>query len=238
MIRLLEVNNLNVSYDYLQVIWDVTLRIGEGELVAILGPNGSGKTTTLKSIVGLLPPKSGSIRFLDRDITGTSTHLLARMGLALIPEERNLFPAMTVEDNLLMGAFCIKDKARINQNLSYVYNLFPRLVERKRQLAGTMSGGERQMLAIARGLMCNPKLLLLDEPSMGLSPENVAAVFQTVQKLREEKVTVLMVEQNVDTTLSIADRAYVMEHGRIAMEDTSRNLLCNDHVRKMYLGLA
>ena len=139
---MLEVNNLNVSYDYLQVIWDVTLRIGEGELVAILGPNGSGKTTTLKSIVGLLPPKSGSIRFLDRDITGTSTHLLARMGLALIPEERNLFPAMTVEDNLLMGAFCIKDKARINQNLSYVYNLFPRLVERKRQLAGTMSGGD------------------------------------------------------------------------------------------------
>lgn len=234
---MLQVQNLNVSYGRLQVIWDLSLEIGKGEMVAILGPNGSGKTTALKSITGLLPSNSGNIRFLDRDITGIPTHLLTRLGLAFIPEERNLFSAMSVEDNLLMGAFTISEKTRISRNLSYVYDLFPRLKQRKIQLAGTMSGGERQMLAIARGLMSNPRLILLDEPSMGLSPENVVAVFETIQKLRDEDVTVLIVEQNVDTTLKFADRAYVMEQGRIAMEDTSGNLLYNDHVRKMYLGI-
>ena len=234
---MLQVQNLNVSYGRLQVIWDLSLEIGKGEMVAILGPNGSGKTTALKSITGLLPSNSGNIRFLDRDITGIPTHLLTRLGLAFIPEERNLFSAMSVEDNLLMGAFTISEKTRIGRNLSYVYDLFPRLKQRKIQLAGTMSGGERQMLAIARGLMSNPRLILLDEPSMGLSPENVVAVFETIQKLRDEDVTVLIVEQNVDTTLKFADRAYVMEQGRIAMEDTSGNLLYNDHVRKMYLGI-
>lgn len=235
---MLQVKNLNVSYGYLQVVWNVSLEVGEGEMVAILGPNGAGKTTTLKSLTGLLPPQSGSIHFLGRDITGTSTHQLAQLGLAFIPEERNLFSAMTVEDNLLMGAFTIKDKELISRNLRYVYDLFPRLEERRPQLAGTMSGGECQMLAIARGLMSNPKLIILDEPSMGLSPENVVAVFETIQKLREEKVTVVIVEQNVDTTLKFADRAYVMEQGRVAMEDTSANLLSNDHVRKMYLGIS
>jgi branched-chain amino acid transport system ATP-binding protein len=234
----LEVNGLNVSYGNLQIIWDVSLNVREGEVVAILGPNGAGKTTLLKSIMGLVPPSSGRVRFMEQDITGQPTHRLCTAGLTFIPEERNLFPVMTVQENLLMGAYTLKDKARIQTNLEHVYELFPRLYERRPQRAGTMSGGERQMLAIARGLMCNPRMIILDEPSMGLSPENVVAVFETIDRLREEKTTILIVEQNVATTLHHADRAYVMEQGRIAMEDASANLLGNDHVRRMYLGLS
>ena len=235
---MLEVKNLDVAYDRLQIIWDLSIRISRGEMVAILGPNGAGKTTILKCLTGVLPPKNGSVKFMGEDITGMPSHLLVKKGLAFIPEERNLFLSMTVEDNLLMGAYIIKDGAKIKKNLSYVFELFPRLRERRPQLAGTMSGGERQMLAIARGLMCNPQMVILDEPSMGLSPENVVTVFETIDRLKEENVTVLIVEQNVDTTLKFADRAYVMEHGRIAMEDSSTSLLGNDHIRKMYLGIA
>lgn len=235
---MLELKNINVAYGYLQVIWDVSFKINEGEIVAILGPNGAGKTTTLKSIAGLLKPKSGSIIFNGTDITGSETNNLIKLGLAFIPEERNLFPSMSVLENLLMGAFIIKDKAKINQNLEYVFSLFPRLAERKKQYAGTMSGGERQMLAIARGLMASPKMIMLDEPSIGLSPQNVLLVFETITKLRAEKVTTLIVEQNVNTTLKVADRAYVMEQGSIAMEGSSASLAANDHVRRMYLGIA
>lgn len=235
---MLELKNINVAYGYLQVIWDVSFKINEGEVVAILGPNGAGKTTTLKTIIGLLKPKSGSILFIDKEITGIATHEAVKLGLAFIPEERNLFPAMTVLENLLMGAYTIKDKNKINQTLDYICHLFPRLAERKKQLAGTMSGGERQMLAIARGLMGNPRMIMLDEPSMGLSPQNVLLVFETIMKLRKEKVTTLIVEQNVNTTLKVADRAYVMEQGRIAMEGSSEELSSNDHVRKMYMGIA
>lgn len=235
---MLEVKNLNVGYGRLQIIWDLSIKISKGEMVAILGPNGAGKTTILKCLTGILPPMGGSVQFTGTDITAMPSHLLVKQGLAFVPEERNLFLSMTVEDNLLMGAYSIKDGIRIKKNLDYVFELFPRLKERRPQLAGTMSGGERQMLAIARGLMCNPTMIILDEPSMGLSPENVVAVFETIDKLREENVTVLIVEQNVDTTLRFADRAYVMEHGRIAMEDSSDNLLGNDHIRKMYLGIS
>ena len=235
---MLEVKNLNVGYGYLQIIWDLSINISKGEMVAILGPNGAGKTTILKCINGIIPPMNGSVKFMGDDITGMPSHLLVKKGLAFISEERNLFLSMSVRDNLLMGAYTIKDRVRINRNLDYVYDLFPRLKERQPQLAGTMSGGERQMLAIARGLMCNPKMIILDEPSMGLSPENVAAVFETIEKLKNENVTVLIVEQNVDTTLKFAERAYVMEHGRVAMEDVSAALLGNDHIRKMYLGIA
>ncbi len=235
---MLEVKNLNVGYGRLQIIWDLSIKISKGEMVAILGPNGAGKTTILKCLTGILPPMGGSVQFMETDITAMPSHLLVNQGLAFVPEERNLFLSMTVEDNLLMGAYSIKDGIRIKKNLDYVFELFPRLKERRPQLAGTMSGGERQMLAIARGLMCNPAMIILDEPSMGLSPENVVAVFETIDKLREENVTVLIVEQNVDTTLRFADRAYVMEHGRITMEDSSANLLGNDHIRKMYLGIA
>lgn len=235
---MLEVKNLNVGYGYLQIIWDLSIHISKGEMVAILGPNGAGKTTILKCINGIIPPMNGSVKFMGKDITGMPSHRLVKEGLAFISEERNLFLSMSVTDNLLMGAYTITDRTRINRNLDYVYDLFPRLKERRPQLAGTMSGGERQMLAIARGLMCNPKMIILDEPSMGLSPENVVAVFETIEKLKNENVTVLIVEQNVDTTLKFAERAYVMEHGRVAMEDLSASLLGNDHIRKMYLGIA
>ena len=188
--------------------------------------------------MGLLKPKSGTILFNGEDITGFITSQMVRKGLVFIPEERNLFAAMSVRENLLMGAYIIDDKKNVEQMLQYVFELFPRLAERKNQLAGTMSGGERQMLAIARGLMSSPKMIMLDEPSMGLSPKNVLAVFDTITKLKKENVTILIVEQNVNTTLEIADRAYVMEQGRIAMEGTSKELSGNDHVRKLYLGIA
>ena len=234
---MLTVKELSVKYNYLQVVWDVSFSVDEGEVVAILGPNGSGKTTTLKSITGVIPTMGGSVSFKGADITNISTHKLVKLGLSFIPEERNLFPAMKVEENLLMGAYILHDKKQIQQNLDRVFGLFPRLEERRKQFAGTMSGGERQMLAIARGLMSNPSMIILDEPSMGLSPENVVVVFQTIDRLRKEKVTVLIVEQNVDTTLRHADRTYVLEQGRITMHDRSSNLMQNDYIRKMYLGL-
>lgn len=233
-----EIKDLEVSYGYLQVVWGVSLKINEGEVVAILGPNGAGKTTTLKTVMGLVSPQKGSVNFLNNNITCMPTHLLTPLGLAFVPEERNLFTAMTVLENLILGAYIIKDKKKINQTLEYVFNLFPRLAERKKQLAGTMSGGERQMLAIARGLMSNPKMLILDEPSMGLSPKNSLIVFETIMKLQAEKVTVLIVEQNVNTTLIVANRAYVMEQGKIVMEGASQDLANNEHVKKMYLGIA
>lgn len=234
---MLEIQNLDVSYGYLQVIWDVSLNVKESEVVAILGPNGAGKTTLLKTVLGILPPKKGRVRFLGQDITNQPTFSMTKLGLAFVPEERNLFQAMSVRENLILGAYTVKDKKQINNNLDYVYSLFPRLAERKKQLAGTMSGGERQMLAIARGLMSAPKMLILDEPSMGLSPQNVQLVFETIVKLRSEKVTVVIVEQNVNTTLKIADRAYVLEQGRIVMEGTSKELTSNERVREMYLGI-
>lgn len=235
---MLELQNINIAYGYLQVVWDLSFSIQTGEVVAILGLNGSGKTTTLKAIVGLLKPKSGKILFYGQDITGLDTNQMVRKGLVFIPEERNLFASMSVRENLLMGAYIIDDKKEVERMLQYVFELFPRLAERKNQLAGTMSGGERQMLAIARGLMSSPKMIMLDEPSMGLSPKNVLAVFDTIQKLKKENVTIVIVEQNVNTTLQIADRAYIMEQGRIAMEGTSKDLSSDDHVRKLYMGIA
>lgn len=238
VIKVLELQNLNVGYGYLQVVWDVSIKINQGEVVAILGLNGAGKTTTLKTIAGILTPKSGRITFDGHEITGMPTCQLVKLGLSFIPEERNLFTSMSVQENLLMGAYTINNKAEVKRTLDYVLGLFPRLAERSKQLAGTMSGGERQMLAIGRGLMSRPKMLMLDEPSMGLSPKNVLVVFDAIKKLREEKVTVVIVEQNVNTTLNVSDRAYVMEQGRIALEGLSQDLIKNDHVRKMYLGIA
>ncbi|MDA8228343.1 MAG: ABC transporter ATP-binding protein [Desulfitobacterium hafniense] len=235
---MLEVCNIEAGYGHLNILWDISLRIDEGEVVALLGPNGAGKTTTLKSIMNLITVKKGNVKFFGTTITGMPVHDLTKLGIAFVPEERHLFPAMTVLDNLLLGAHIITSKRVVAQNLEYVYSLFPRLAERKKQLAGTMSGGERQMLAIARGLMSNPKMLILDEPSMGLAPKNVVAVFETIKKLRTEKVTVLIVEQNVNTTLAIADRAYVMEQGRIVLEGSNHQLLSNEYVKKMYLGIA
>jgi branched-chain amino acid transport system ATP-binding protein len=234
---MLKIENLDVAYGHLQILWNVSLAVNQGEVVAVLGPNGAGKSTLLKSLMGLVPVQAGRIFFEDREITNAPTFQLSRLGLAFVPEERNIFPAMTVEENLLLGAYCKEHHASRADNLAYVYELFPRLLERHRQLSGTMSGGERQMLAIGRGLMSNPKLLILDEPSMGLSPTNVLVVFEAIAKLTSRDVTIIIVEQNVHTTLRNAGRAYVMEHGRVVLSDSSQNLLADDHIQRMYLGL-
>lgn len=234
---MLEVSNLAAGYGQLQVLWDVSLKVGQGEVVAILGSNGAGKTTTLKAIMNMIPIKSGDVTFEEKDIKGLPVYAMTKLGLAFVPEERNLFQAMTVRENLLLGAYIIKDRIKAQENMEYVLKLFPRLAERRNQYAGTMSGGERQMLAIARGLMSNPKVVILDEPSMGLDPKNVVLVFETIKKLQKEKVTVLIVEQNVNTTLKVADRAYVMEQGRVVMEGGADELARDNHVKKLYLGV-
>ncbi len=235
---MLEVNNLETGYSYLQVLWNVSLKVEQSEVVALIGPNGAGKTTILRSIMGIVKPWKGSVKFLGQDITGRQTHELAKMGLAFVTEDRNLFSGMTVMENLLMGGFTIRSKEKFNKTLDYVLSLFPRLEERKKQYAATMSGGERQMLAIARALMLSPKLLILDEPSMGLSPQNVDIVFDAILKLKSENVTVMLVEQNVNRTLEIADRAYVLENGSIAMEGKGEDMLNDEHIKNMYLGVA
>ena len=234
---MLVVNGLNVAYGYLQVVWDISFHVDKSEIIAILGLNGAGKTTALKSIAGLIPPKSGCIMLSGQSITGLPANEVVRRGLVFIPEESNLFAGMSVYENLVLGAYILKDKNAIKTNLDYVYSLFPSLSDRKRQLVGTMSGGERQMVAIARGLMSNPQLVMFDEPSMGLSPKNVGIVLGAIATLREQKVTVVIVEQNVAAALESSDRAYVMEQGRIVMEGASSELLHNDHVQKRYLGM-
>lgn len=235
---ILELKNLNIGYSNLHVVRDVSLRIDKGEIVALLGLNGAGKTTTLKTIAGLLNPISGSVIFNGKDITRTAAHEIVKRGLAFIPEERALYEGMNVYENLLMGAYTIKKNGEVKETLDYVYELFPRLAERKKQYVGTMSGGERQMVAIARGLMSKPKLIMLDEPSMGLSPQNVQVVFDTIKRLQKEAVTVIIVEQNVFNTMEVANRAYVMEQGEIRLEGSSKDLMNNDHIKKMYLGIS
>ncbi len=229
--------DLNVAYGYLHVVRDVNLQINDSEIVAILGLNGAGKTTTLKTVAGLLGAKSGQVLFDGNDITGLKPHEIVKRGLVLVPEERNLFHGMTVQDNLILGAYTVTDKKRIQQTLENIYTMFPRLLERKKQYVATMSGGERQMVAIARGLMSNPKLIILDEPSMGLSPGNALIVFDAIKKLKEEKISVVIVEQNVNTTLQVADRAYVMDQGAVIMEGASEVLMKDPSIQKMYMGI-
>jgi len=235
---LLKLENVSSGYGYLQVLWDVSFEVKKATIVAILGLNGAGKTTTLKTIAGIIRPTGGKVYFDGKDITGARTNELVKQGLVFIPEERNLFSGMNVYENLLMGAYTVRDRAEVRKTLRYVYSLFPRLEERRKQLVGTMSGGERQMVAVARGLMSSPKLVMLDEPSMGLSPQNVVIVFETIQKLRDEGVTVIIVEQNVKTTLKIADYAYIMDHGCIVLDGPSERLAADDKVQKMYMGLS
>lgn len=234
---LLETKGLDSGYDFLQVLWDVSLNISTGEFVALLGPNGAGKTTTLRSIAGMLTPRAGEVCFQGKPITNLPAHKISQMGVAFVSESLNLFTGMSVRENLLLGAFTVKDKQERLDSLAYVFQLFPRLEERAAQLAGTLSGGERKMLAVARGMMSSPTLLLVDEPSLGLAPITVLAVFNALQRLRERGVTILLVEQNVNTTLHITDRAYVLEQGRIVLEGKSADLLKDDHVKKAYLGL-
>ena len=234
---MLELKAVNTSYDFLQILWDVSLKVDDGEFVALVGPNGAGKTTTLRTVAGLLTPKSGEVLFKDKSVGHLPAHEVSRLGISYISEGLNLFTDMSVRENLLLGAYAVNDRKQELETLEFVYHLFPRLKEREKQLAGTMSGGERKMLAIARGMMSNPELLLVDEPSLGLAPHLTHDVFRALLELRNRGVTILLVEQNVNATLEITDRAYVLEHGRIAMEGPSEEMKANEHVRNAYLGI-
>ena len=233
---LLEVKGLRISYGGINAVKGIDLRVEQGELVALIGANGAGKTTTLKAICGLLQPAAGSIHYRGADVTGAPSFNLVEQGLALVPEGRGVFGRLTVEENLEMGAYIRRDRAAIKRDIAHSYELFPRLQERRRQTAGTLSGGEQQMLAIARALMSQPKLLLLDEPSMGLAPLMVQRIFDTVRRVAAEGVTVLLVEQNAKLALELSNRGYVMESGSITLTDTASALLDNPQVRRAYLG--
>ncbi|SDO89055.1 ABC transporter ATP-binding protein [Desulforhopalus singaporensis] len=233
---LLKVKNLNAGYGFLNVLWDVSLNIGKGEFVALIGPNGAGKSTVMKSISGLLPPKSGTITFDGQVINNQDCAVNCRSGLSYISEELNLFTGMTILENLEMGAQMLEDKNKARENLDFVFELFPRLEERISQYAGTLSGGERKMLAIARGLMSNPTMVLVDEPSLGLAPQVTDEVFNALRLLNRQGLTILLVEQNVTKTLKFSSRAYILEKGKVVLEGPSSELITNDHVRKIYLG--
>lgn len=234
---LLEVKNINAGYGFLQILRDVSFNIDQGEYTCIIGPNGAGKSTTMKTIAGLVKPMGGEIIFNGENITGLSGNKVARKGVAYISEDMNLFTNMTVQENLYMGAYTIKNKAMKNDRLDFVYSLFTRLKNRRNQLAGTMSGGERKMLAIGRGLMANPKLLLVDEPSFGLAPQLTENVFANLDILKEAGATILLVEQNVTKALQVTKRGYVMENGKIFMQGLSSDLADDPHVRKVFLGV-
>ena len=234
---MLEVSNINTFYGKVQALWDVSLRIDEAEIVALVGANGAGKTTLLKTISGLLCSTSGRVEFLGNRIDGLAPHSITELGISHVPEGRKLFPVMSVRENLEMGAYPYHAWKRKEETLEQVYHVFPRLRDREGQLARTLSGGEQQMVALARGLMARPRLCMVDEPSSGLAPILVLELFQVIQSLREQGITVLLIEQNVRHTLEIADRAYVIENGRIVSEGKSSELLQSDHVRKAYLGL-
>jgi branched-chain amino acid transport system ATP-binding protein len=234
---LLELKNLDASYGFLQVLWDVSLMVDDGEFVGLIGPNGAGKSTTLKTIAGLLTPKGGEVLFKGKRMNNVPAHRTTQMGISYISEDLNLFVDMSVRENLLMGAYTVRDQDKQLETLDFVFELFPRLEERQGQLAGTMSGGERKMLAIARGMMSTPELLLVDEPSLGLAPHLVTDVFNSLQRLQEAGVTLMLVEQRVNATLEITDRAYVLEQGKIVMEGPSSELIENKHIKNAYLGI-
>ena len=235
--NMLEIKELNVYYEKVQVLWDVSFDIKEEEVVTLLGSNGAGKSTTVKTIQGLLKSKSGSIRFMDKRIEGLPAYKVVGEGIALVPEGREIFPKMSVLENLILGAYVSRAKDLREESLEWVLKLFPKLEERKKQLAGTLSGGEQQMLAIARALMSKPKLPMLDEPSLGLAPKLVLQVFEIIKKLNEEGVTILLVEQNIHHALELSDRAYVLEKGRIILEGKGSELLDDEYVKNAYLGI-
>ena len=234
---MLSVNHLNFSYGDLKVLWNIDLEVHPAEIVTMVGANGAGKSTTLKNISRLLKAASGGIRFEGIDLTQLESHQVVELGLVQVPEARRIFPEMTVLENLRMGSYVKATRKDRNRNIDRVFSLFPRLKERQRQLGGTMSGGEQQMLAIARGLMANPKLLLLDEPSLGLSPLFVNNIFEIIGEINRQGTTILLVEQNVFQSLNIAHRGYVVETGRIVLTGSGPDLLANDHVRKAFLGM-
>ena len=233
---MLKVTDLIVNYGVIQAIKGVSFEVNEGEIIALIGANGAGKTTILQTVTGLISPKSGKIEFEGKEITKTPAHKIVTLGMAHVPEGRRVFADLTVYENLIMGAYTRKDKNEINESIREVYQRFPRLEERKNQLAGTLSGGEQQMLAMGRALMSHPKIILMDEPSMGLSPIFVNEIFKTIQDVSAGGTTVLLVEQNAKKALSIADRAYVLETGNIVLDAEASVLMEDDSIKKAYLG--
>jgi branched-chain amino acid transport system ATP-binding protein len=236
--KLLVVEKLDVRYGVAQVLWGVSIAVANGKVTCIIGSNGAGKTTTINAIAGVLPARSGRILLAGRDITALSTRERVKQHISLVPEGRQLWPGMSVEENLLMGSFLPRLRKHIHSGLTRVYDLFPRLKERRHQLAGTLSGGEQQMCAIGRGLMSEPKLLLLDEPSLGLAPILVDEIFSLISNIAAQGVTILLVGQNVNYTLQVSDYGYVMDVGKVVLEGPSQALLHNEHVRRAYLGIA
>ena len=233
---MLKIDNIHVYYGAIHALKGVSLEVHKGEIVTLIGANGAGKSTTLRTMSGLLAPKSGSISFLGENVAGMPAHEIVKHGISQVPEGRRIFAEMSVQENLEMGAFTRKDKAGVAQDFDIVYNRFPRLKERRKQQAGTLSGGEQQMLAMGRALMSRPKLLLLDEPSMGLAPLLIKEIFSIIEDINREGTTVLLVEQNANMALSIAHRAYVMETGRITLQGAAKELAASEDVRKAYLG--
>lgn len=234
---LLEVSNINLYYGELHVLWDVSLKVYDGEVISVIGPNGAGKTSLLNAISGIHPIRSGSIYYMDERIDGLPPHYRVKKGIVHVPEGREIFPELTVIENLLLGAYTLKDRKEIEWNLEKVYKLFPILKIRKKQKAGSLSGGEQQMLSIARGLMSNPRLLLVDEPSQGLSPIFVSELYKTIEEINKEGTTILLVEQNVHYSLALAHRAYVLENGKIVLSGEGKSLLHHEYVKKAYLGV-
>jgi branched-chain amino acid transport system ATP-binding protein len=234
---MLQIENLMVSYGKAVALSEVSLKIKEGELVALLGSNGAGKSTLLKTISGMMPALSGSIKFQGTELTNLPAHKIVELGVIQVPEGREVFPQLTVKDNLRMGAFTRQDAGAVERDLDFVFELFSRLAERSGQMAGTLSGGEAQMLAIARALLSAPKLLMLDEPSLGLAPVMRDVIYDVVQKIYEERgVTILLVEQNAKWALEVASRGYILENGRVTLEDSGSSLAENEHVQRAYLG--
>ena len=233
---LLTIENLEVFYGVINAIKGISFEVNEGEIIALIGANGAGKTTILNTITGLVPAKSGSIKFEDKDLLKTPAHKIVSMGIAHVPEGRRIFQQLTVFENLKLGAYTRKDKKEIADTLEMVYERFPRLKERRTQIAGTLSGGEQQMLAMGRALMSRPKIVVMDEPSMGLSPLYVTEIFDIIRSVNESGTTVLLVEQNAKKALSIANRAYVLETGKIVLSGDAHKLMNNDSVKKAYLG--
>ena len=233
---MLEVTDLHTYYGNIEALKGISITVEEGDVVTLIGSNGAGKSTTLRSISGLTPPRQGTIRFNDQEIGEVPPQEIVELGISLSPEGRHVFPRMTVRENLELGAYLRRDKDGINNDLDRVYSLFPRLKEREKQKGGTMSGGEQQMLAIGRALMANPKLLLLDEPSMGIAPILVERIYETIAEINRQGTTILLVEQNANYALDVSQRGYVLETGKIALEDKSSELRTNPEVQKAYLG--
>ena len=234
---MLELKSVRTYYGNIEALKEISLTVSEGEIITLIGANGAGKSTTLMSISGIVPPRFGEIRFLDKPIHDLNPDEIVALGISQVPEGRRIFPQLTVLENLDMGAFLRKDKAGIKKDMDHIFSLFPILAERQHQGGGTLSGGEQQMLAISRALMARPRLLLMDEPSLGLAPLIVRVIFDIIKKINEEGTTIFLVEQNAHMALKVAHRGYVMENGRITLEGNAQNLLVNEEVKKAYLGI-